>query len=141
MVKFILTIGLSALLAPSSSSAQIDTIPQRIRNGKHATLISSSATTEEGDELFGRTQNYNNLRKNGENTERSLQLVELSMSIPSIDQADMSMPSGGDNTSTDLPTYSPLPAPNLDDFNVDEVVSWICRFCPATICSNCPSRM
>lgn len=141
MVKFILTIGLSALLAPSSSSAQIDTIPQRIRNGKHAAFISSSATKEEGDELFGRTQNNNNLRQNGERTGRSLQLVELSMSIPSIDQADMSMPSGGDNTSTDLPTYSPLPAPNLDDFNVDEVVSWICRFCPATICSNCPSRL
>ena len=143
MMKLILVVGLY-IIAPTL--AQIDTIPQRFRHGNAMEM--SSATTH-GDDL-GRTSKINsNLRNNRELIGRSLQ--DMSMSIPHISPQDMSMSipdiardewnfGGGGDPSSDLPTYSPLPAPNGEGmFDVDEVVSWICRFCPSSICSNCPS--
>ena len=142
MVMLIRIIGLS-ILAPSLS--QIDTLPQRIRKGSNGSIQRYSTKTTNEDELFGRTKT-NNVRANLKATDsRSLeQHLVLSMSIPSVTLAEMSIPTsagGGDNPAStlDWPTYSPLPSPNLDEFDVDEVVSWICRFCPSTICSSCPS--
>jgi len=133
MVKLIWIVGLN-IIAPTL--AQIDTIPQRFRHGN---AIQMSSATTHGDD-FGRTSKLNNnLRKNREPVDRSLEDMSMSMSIPDIARDEWTFGGGGGDPSLDLPTYSPLPAPNGDDFDVDEVVSWICRFCPSSICSNCPS--
>lgn len=149
MVKFIQIIGLY-ILAPSLL-AQIDTIPQRFRNGSNnnQSILRNSVKTHE-DTLLDRTttttsNNYiNNLRILNEQItiDRDLQQQVLSMSFPAVTLAEMSIPSegsGSDDMAFPTTTYSPLPAPNMDEFDVDEVISWICRFCPSTICSSCVS--
>ena len=131
MVTFVQVITLSIL---TLSTAQIDNIPQRLRSGND--ILKSSEKAER--DAFGLNNNMANEREDSKNAERILQL-SMSMSLPSIAQNDMSMPifSGGD---LDWPTYSPLPM--LDIGDAEEMISWFCRFCPSTICSEyCPSRV
>ena len=122
MVKLILVF---AFATAALSSAQMASIPQRLRTSRKTGSVTLPASTADRNLLGSVEPDLRGKETFGED------IAELSLSMSMIAEIDSTEPTAVPSTLT--PTLAPTAAVEEDEGR------WICSFCPVYVCRSCAS--
>ena len=118
MVKLVL---LAALCTLALSSAQLESVPHRLR-----TIIKVKSASTIRDDAFGSTESNFDAHP--------IRILRLSMSMSADDISVLNIDDADEAVDAD----GAVDADDADkDLGAEGAVDWICQFCPSFLCINC----